>query len=140
LTHSELTELASALERDPSFRRAFDADPVSAAEAAGWPGLARGLERELRGLVALAERVAADDVFRAELDSDPVTSLHGIGVPVDVAEPLLRALAAPDDVLARLPEVVAHQHGHEPIRTRLLVLLLRARGVGETLRNVSGRA
>ena len=61
LTETQLSELGDALERDPAFRRSFDIDPVAAAEAAGWSDLARGLEREMRGLVALAERIAADE-------------------------------------------------------------------------------
>jgi len=140
LTESQLTELRKALERDPAFRQSFEADPVAAAEAAGWLELAQGIEREIRALIALAERIAADDAFRAELDADPVTALEAADMPPDAAESLLRALATPDDLLAKLPDVVAHQHQQEPMRTRLLILLLGVTGVAETLRNLSRRA
>jgi hypothetical protein len=41
----------------------FDADPVAAAEAAGMHELALGLEREIRELVGLADRIANDDAY-----------------------------------------------------------------------------
>jgi len=53
----ELSRLSRALDLDPIFRESFDADPVAAVEAAGWPVLARSLEREITELVALAERI-----------------------------------------------------------------------------------
>ena len=135
-----LRKLTRALKRDPAFRRAFDADPIAAAEDAGWPELARALEGEMRALIALAERVAADDAFRAELERKPLTTLEAAGIPSDAAEELLRALSAPDDVFTLLPEVVAHGHEQEPIGTRLLILLLGATEVRETLRKLSSRA
>ena len=61
------------------FRQRFDADPVAAAEAAGMHELALGVEREMRELVALAERIANDDVYRAELDTGPVAALVARG-------------------------------------------------------------
>jgi hypothetical protein len=75
------------------FARRFDADPVAAAEAAGMHELAFGLEREIRKLVGLAERIAHDDANRADLVADdPVAALVGAGIPVATAEPLLLAL------------------------------------------------
>ena len=67
MTESELARLRRALEVDPVFRRRFDADPVAAAEAAGMYDVAAGLEQELRGLVAFAERIAKESDLRAEL-------------------------------------------------------------------------
>src|SRR6266542_2711748 len=61
LTDRDLTELGRRLERDPSFRQQFDVDPVAATEAAGMPELGSRLQREIRELVALAERVASDE-------------------------------------------------------------------------------
>jgi hypothetical protein len=136
----DLTALTQALERDLSFRHAFDADPVAAAEAAGWPDLARALEREVRALIALAERIAAEGAFRAQLDADPMGTLEAAFVPRDAAEPFLHALAVPDDLLRNLPEVVAHQQDQDPFRTRLLILLLGAAGIRESLQNRSRRA
>ena len=95
--------------------------------------LAVGLEREIRELVALAERIANDDVYRAELDADPVTALVAAGLPAATAEPLLRALAVPDEVLAKLPDVVAHQSEELPLRARLLILLLGRPAVAEKI-------
>ena len=54
--------------------------------------LAFGLDREIRKLVGLAERIAHDDANRADLVADPVAALVGAGIPVATAEPLLLAL------------------------------------------------
>ena len=140
LTDRELTELGRALERDPSFRRAFDIDPVAATEAAGWPELARSLQEELLALIALAERIAADDAYHEALHADLLGALHAVDVPAAAAEPLLRALAEPDELLAKLPEVVAHQDERESVRTRRLIVLLSSTVVAETLRDRSRRA
>ena len=94
--------------------------------------LALGLEQELRELVALAERVANDHVFRTELDADPVAVLAAAGIPVATVEPLLHALDLSDEVLAKLPEVVAHQH-ELPLEARLLILLLGSAAVTEKI-------
>ena len=134
LTDRELAELGRKLEIDPVFRQFFDADPVAAVEAAGMHELALRLEREMRELVALAERIANDDVYRAELDTDPVTALVAAGMPAATAEPLLRALAVPDEVLAKLPDVVAHQHEGLALKARLLILLLGRPAVAEKVR------
>jgi hypothetical protein len=134
LTDHDLATLAQRLESDPIFRQRFDSDPVAAFEEMGMGGLALRLEREMRSLVALAERVANDEVFRRELDTDPVATLVAAGMPEGTAEPLLHALDASDDVLAKLPEVVAHQLERVPQRTRLLILLLGTSAVAERLR------
>ena len=115
------------------FRRRFDADPVAAAEDAGMPELAMGLEQEIRELVALAERVAYDDVFRAELEADPVAALDAAGMPEAAAEQLLNVLDVPDEVLARMPEVVAHHQQDLPLRAHLLILLLGSTAVTEKI-------
>jgi hypothetical protein len=135
LTDGDLAELGRKLEIDSTFRRRFNADPVAAAEAAGMHELALGLEREIRELGCLAERIANDDAYRAELVADPVAALVGAGMPVATAEPLLLALAVPDAMLARLPEVVAHQHEQLPIKARLLILLLGSTAVAEQIRS-----
>jgi hypothetical protein len=134
LTDGDLAELGRQLELDPVFRHRFDADPVDAAEAAGMRELALGLEQEMRELVAFAERIANDDLYRAELDRDPVAALVATGMPAAAAEPLLQALAVPDEVLAKLPEVVAHQYEQLPLKTRLLILLLGRPAATERLR------
>jgi len=117
------------------FRQRFDADPVAADEGAGMHKLALGLKREMRELVALAERIANDDVYRADLHTDPVAALEARGMPAAIAEPLLQALAVPEDVLAKLPEVVAHQYQELPLKTRLLFLLLGSTAVAEQIRS-----
>jgi len=134
LTDRDLAELGQKLEIDPMFRQLFDADPVAAVEAAGMHELALRLDRELRELVALAERIANDDVYCAELDTDPVTALVATDMPTETAEPLLRALAVPDEVLAKLPDVVAHQYEELPFRARLLILLLGSPAVANKIR------
>jgi len=134
LKDGDLAELGRALEIDPMFRQRFDADPVAAAEAAGMPELALGLEREMREVVALAERIANDDVYRDELNADPVAALVAAGMPAATAEPLLQALAVPDEVLAKLPDVVAHEHEQLPLRARLLILVLGSTAVAEKIR------
>jgi putative modified peptide len=134
LTDADLAKLRRELEIDPMFRQRFDADPVAAAEAAGMRELALGLEREMRELVALAERIANDDVYRAELHTDPAAALLAAGMPAATAEPLLQALAVPDEVLAMLPEVMAHQYEQLPLKARLLILLLGSTAVAEKIR------
>ena len=134
LTSGDLEKLERKLETDSTFRDRFDADPVAAVEAAGMHELALGLEREIRDLVALAERIANDGAYRAELDTDPVAALDAAGVPAATAEPLLEALGVPDDVLAKVPDVVAHQYEPPPLRARLLILLVGSRAVAEKIR------
>ncbi len=134
---TQMAELRSALDLDPRFRQSFDADPIAASEAAGWSELAQALERELSALIALAERVAADASYRQELNTDPIGTLELAGMPPDTAEELLRALDAPDDVATREPEVVAHAHGLETTRTRLVLLLLRSDSVGQSIQAIT---
>ena len=134
LTDLDVATLGRKLESDPIFRQRFDSDPVAASEELGMRGLAMRLEREMRELVALAERVANDEGFRGELDMDPEAALVAAGMPGGTAEPLLRALDVSDEVLAKLPEVVAHQHEYVPQRSRLLILLLGTSAVAERLR------
>lgn len=140
LTEGDLAALGRELVTDPAFGRRFDADPVAAAEAAGLEELAVGLEREMRELVALAERIANDAAYRAELETDPMAALVAAGMPAATAEPLLQALAVRDEVLAKLPEVVAHQHEQLPLKARLLILLLGSTAVAEKIRAATGRA
>jgi hypothetical protein len=140
LTDRDLSELGQKLEIDPMFRQRFDADPVAAVEAAEMHELALRLRQEMRELVALAERIANDDAYRADLNTDPVTALAATDVPAATAEPLLRALAVPDAVLAKLPDVVAHQHEEQPLRARLLILLLGSSAVAEKIRAATGGA
>jgi len=112
----------------------FDADPVAAAEAIGMPELARALEHEVRGLIALAERVADDSGYRATLEADPLTALHAEGMPAMTAEPLLRALAVGDETMAKLPEVVAHEYEPLSQAVRLRILLLGSTAVVDAIR------
>jgi putative modified peptide len=116
------------------FRQRFDSDPVAAADETGMRELALRLKREMRDLVALAERITNDDAFRSELDADPVAALVVAGMPAETAEPLLHALAVPDEVLTRLPDVAAHQHEQVSRRARLLILLLGTTAVVEKIR------
>lgn len=140
LAEGDLAELRHALDLDPLFRQRFDADPIAAAQAAGMRELALRLAWEMRELVALAERIASDDVYRAELDADPVAALVAAGMPAATAEPLLQALAVPEKLFAKLPEVVAHQHEQPPLRARLLMILLGSTAVVETIRSPARRA
>jgi hypothetical protein len=140
LADGDLVELRHALEVDPLFRQRFDADPIAAAQAAGMRELALQLAREMRELVALAERIASDAFYRAELHADPMAALVASGMPAATAEPLLQALAVRDDVLAKLPEVVAHQHEQPTLKARLLICLLGSTAVVETIRSRAARA
>jgi hypothetical protein len=137
LTGGDLAELGRMLEIDLTFRQRFDLDPVAAAEAAGMHQLASGLEREMHELIALAEQIANDDVYRADLHTDPVAALVAAGMPTATAEPLLQALAVPEDVLAKLPEVVAHQYEELPIQARLVILLLGSTAFAEKIRSAT---
>jgi putative modified peptide len=133
LTDGDLARLRRALEVDPMFRSRFDADPVAAAEEAGMPDLAAALGQEMRELVALAERVANDNVFRAKLEADPVAALAAAGMPEAATEQLLTALDVPEEVLARMPEVMAHHQQELPLKAHLLILLLGSTAVTEKI-------
>jgi putative modified peptide len=134
LTDHDLATLGRKLESDPIFRQRFDSDPVAASEETGMRGLALRLEREMHELVALAERLTNDEAFRSELHTDPAAAIVAAGMPEGTAEPFLHAVEASDEVLAKLTEVVAHQHEHVPPMTRLLILLLGTSAVAKTLR------
>jgi hypothetical protein len=55
-------------------------------------------------------------------------------MPAATAEPLLRALSAPDEVVAKLPDVAAHQYEELLLRARLLILLLERPAVAKKIR------
>ena len=139
LADGDLVVLRRALD-DALFRQRFDADPIAATQAAELHELAARLASEMRELVALAERIAIDDVYRAELDADPAAALVAAGMPATTAEPLLQVLAVSDDVLAKLPDVVAHQHEPPPLKARLIITLLESNAVVETIRSRARRA
>jgi hypothetical protein len=134
LTETQLADLRQRLDGDPAFRGSFDADPIAAADAAGWPELARGIERELSALVALAERIAADDVLRAELETDLVGTIASVGLPSTTAQPFMRAVGRLDAELA-VPDVVAHEYERPAPRGRLIVLLLGTKAFAAQVRN-----
>jgi putative modified peptide len=137
LTDRQVAKLGRKLESDAVFRARFDADPIAAAEALGMRDLARGLEREIRGLIALAERIAKDDAYRAAMEADPVAALRAQGLPAAAAEPLSRALGVKDEAVANMPEVVAHKHEPLPRTARLLILLVGSTAVVERIRSGS---
>jgi hypothetical protein len=137
LTDNDVAELSRKLESDPTFRQRFDRDPVGATAEAGLGELSSQLQRELAGLVALAEQIARDNAYRAELADDPLTVLAASGYDDVTAEPLLRTLDVGDEVLARLPDVVAHQRRRASLRSKLLDLLLDSSAVGEKLRGTT---
>jgi len=140
LTARDVEELGRRLERDPSFRQQFDANPVAAVEAAAMYELGLRLQRDIQELVALAERVARDDAYRADLAEDPLAVLAAAGLPVGSAEPLLQVLVLPTEVPALLPDVEAHVLGERAPEERLLLLLLTSRAVVEELRAAARRA
>ena len=134
LTDNQLANLRRALELDPLFRRRFDADPVAAAEAAGMRDVAAGLEQELRGLVAFAERIARESDLRAELETDPLAALAAAGFP-DAATASLLTVLHQGEAQAMLPEVVAHHHQQPPPRGQVLIILLGSAAVTDKIRS-----
>src|SRR4029078_6824406 len=56
------------------------------------------------------------------------------GLAASTVDQLRRALAVPDEVLAKLPDVVAHQSEELPLKARLLILLLGRPAVAEKIR------
>lgn len=139
LTARDLAQLQRALESDAGFRARFDADPVAAAEGAGMPEVGAALERELRELVALAERVAADDPYRTALETDPVDVLGAAGIDSTAVEPVLDALGMPDEVLSRVPDVVAHAQQKQPVGAGFLIALLTSDAAVESVRSAARR-
>jgi hypothetical protein len=133
LTDRDLELLTSRLAEDALFREQFDADPVAAARAAGLRDLAVVLAAEVHELIALAEQIATDESYRAELGADPIATLSSAGIPVESSEQLLEALGVGEDVHARVPEVVAHVQLEQPIRARLVNLLLGTTSVASKL-------
>ena len=126
LSDRDLAELGRRLEVDPSFRRDFDADPVAAADRAGMREIGVRLQRELRELVALAERVAGDEVRRAEL----MAALGDESAPVAGAKPVLELLA----VASTGADVEAHGVDKPGATESLLLLLLTSPSVADELR------
>jgi hypothetical protein len=135
LTDNQLAKLRLALELDPLFRRRFDADPVAAAEAAGMRDVAAGLEQELRGLVAFAERIARESDLRAELKTDPLAALAAAGFPDAATGSLLTVLDIQGEARAMLPEVVAHQHQQLSPRGQVLIILLGSAAVTDKIQS-----
>jgi hypothetical protein len=124
LTDRDVEELAAKLERDDSFRRAFDGDPVAAVRAAGMGELASRLEYELGELVTLAGQVARDATRGYEL----VTALS--------AEE-----TEPESVLLLLSgsEVEAHALQPRPPEVQMLLLALTSAAVADELRAAVNR-
>jgi hypothetical protein len=133
LSGDDVAELARRLETDEGFRNRFDTDPVAAAEFAGMSDLAAQLRREMHELTALAERITSDDAYRAELDRDPGAVLVAAGVPTESAEPLLRALDLPEELVDKL-EVCAHRREGLSLRDRLVMLLLGTSALDQAIR------
>jgi len=101
MTESQLQELETKLETDSRFEQAFEVDPVEALRAEGMDELAGEVENEIRGLVALAERIASDSAFAAAVTEAPRPTLVGAGLPEAAVEPFLSSLDAPMSVLER---------------------------------------
>ena len=137
LTEIDVRALSRKLDGDEDFRQRFDSDPVAAAESAGMHGLATQLLRELRDLVSLAERIANDNVYRTQLEDDPQAAVVAAGIPGETAEPLLRALAMPETVIDKVPEVSAHSMKTLSPKARLVILLLGTSAAGAVIRTTS---
>ncbi|HZC28156.1 MAG TPA: hypothetical protein VE269_00315 [Gaiellaceae bacterium] len=133
LGDEDVAKLSRLLESDEGFRKRFDADPVAAAEFAGLSGLAAQLRREMRELVAFAERIASDSAYREELEGDPESVLVAAGVPGESAEPLLRALDLPEELFEKL-EVCAHRQEGLSLKERLVMLLLGTSALDQAIR------
>jgi hypothetical protein len=125
LSEQELVKLTARLERDPVFRRAFDADPVPAVRSAGMSDLGSRLEYEIGELIALAERIARDPSRGWEL----ATALDAENT-------------SPESVLALLSvsEVEAHALQPRPLEQRALLLALTSGAVTDELRAAVERA
>ena len=130
LTDRDVEELGRKLERDPSFHRDFDADPVAAAEAAGLYKMGLRLRQELRALVALAEQIASDEARRIEL----IAALGGQSEPVASAEPIRELLAV------GAPDFEAHGLNTPRPEERLQLLLLTSTAAADELRAAVRRA
>ena len=102
MTESQLQELETKLETDSRFEQAFEVDPVEALRAEGMDELAGEVENEIRGLVALAERIASDSAFAAAVTEAPLPTLVGAGLPETDVEPFLSSLDAPMSVLREM--------------------------------------
>lgn len=124
LTDRDVEELGAKLERDESFRRAFDSDPVAAVQTAGMTELASRLEYEIGELVALAGQVARDASRGYELDA---------ALSAEETEP--------ESVLELLSgsEVVAHFAQPRPLEERALLLALTSATVADELRAAVNR-
>jgi hypothetical protein len=137
LTDHDVVQLTRLLESDAGFRGRFDVDPIAAAESAGMRALASQLRRELRELVSLAERIASDDVYRAELEGDPQGVLVSAGIPPEIVEPVLRALALPDGLLDKVPDFAAHRQEKLSLKARIVVIVLGTSALNEAVRTVT---
>ena len=104
-------QLRAALERvdeDDSFAEWLDADTAAALREAGFEDLSTAVEVERDRIAELREEIFADDEFRSRVEDD-LTALTDRGIPEDALEPVLFALGAPDDLVARAEgDVEAH--------------------------------
>jgi hypothetical protein len=137
LSGADVARLAQRLERDGTFRARFDADPVAAAEAAGMQTLAAQLRREMRDLVGLAERIAADETYRRALEEDPQAVLVSAGIPSQATEPVLRALALPEELLEKVPDFAAHGQEKLSLKARIVMMLIGTSALNEAVRAVT---
>ena len=123
LSEEELERLTARLERDPVFRRAFDADPVVAVRNAGLNDLGSRLEYEIGELIVLAEHVARDADRREEL----VAALAGDGTSPDSLYELIS-----------VSEVEAHMLPARSLEQQALLLALSSTAVAAELRATLG--
>jgi hypothetical protein len=124
LTDRDVEELGAKLERDESFRRAFDSDPVAAVQAAGMGELASRLAYEIGELVALAGQVARDASRGYELDT-------ALSAGETKPEAVLQLISG--------SEVEAHALQPGPLEERALLLALTSAAVVDELRAVVNR-
>jgi hypothetical protein len=124
LTDRDVEELGAKLDRDESFRRAFDSDPVAAVQAAGMGELASRLAYEIGELVALAGQVARDASRGYELDT-------ALSAGETEREAVLQLISG--------SEVEAHALRPGPLEERALLLALTSAAVTDELRAVVNR-
>ena len=119
LSAEDLDTLSRKLERDSTFRREFDTDPVAAVNAAGMGDLGSRLEYEIGELIVLAEHVARD----ADRFEELAAALAGEGTsPESLYE------------LIYVSDVEAHALQPRPLERQALLLALRSTAVADELR------
>ena len=114
-TEGQVQELERRLESDQTLERRLEQDTVGTLQAEGFPEMAAEAQQAQDRGNKLVRRIESDPTFwerfREDLRNDPVGALVAQGIPMLYAEPFLRAIQAPPELIEKAsPDVTGHHH------------------------------